>query len=118
MLLNLTNHPAARWSEPQLKAAKKQFGSVQDMQFPNVPPSATYSDIQAMVETYIDKIKALPKPLTVHLAGEFTFTFQIADRLRGLDIPCVASTSERNIIIEEDGTKTIRFKFVQFRNYY
>ena len=118
MLLNLTNHPSTRWSKTQLKAAKKQFGSVQDMQFPNVPPSATYQDIQAMVENHVEKIKTLPKPLTVHLSGEFTFTFQMADRLRGLGISCVASTSERNIIIEEDGTKTIRFEFVQFRRYY
>ena len=46
------------------------------MQFPNVPPSATYSDIQEMVEEYIDKIKVLSK------MNAFLFLFRFAKDCR------------------------------------
>ena len=49
--------------------------------------------------------------------GEMTFVFRMVKLLKRRKIKCVASTTERNVIEHEDGSKTFHFEFVQFREY-
>lgn len=121
MLINLTNHPYAQWSDEQKQAAE-QFGSCVDLPFPAVDPSADADDIDALADEYLQKIldiaqKQDTEPV-VHLMGEMTFLFDLANKLRDKNIRCVASTSERNTIDLGNGQKTIEFRFVQFRDYF
>ena len=49
MLINFTNHPAARWSEAQRMAAR-QYGAVVDLPFPEVDPAASETSRRQSVE--------------------------------------------------------------------
>lgn len=122
MLINLSNHPSTRWNEKQMKAAITQYGNVQDIQFPNIPPAATSKEVQQMAKKYVQQIRELAKqeanqPFAAHVMGEMTFMYRVVKLLRRSGIKCVASTTERNTIENEDGSKTFLFNFVQFRAY-
>lgn len=115
MLLNLSNHPSERWPDDQRQAATAQYGSVQDLPFPNIPPDATADAVRMLVEQYEHKVRQID-PTAVHLMGEMTFTYALVQRLQAVGIPCIASTTER-IAEERDGQKVVTFRFVQFRGY-
>jgi hypothetical protein len=115
MLLNLTNHPASRWTEKQLKAAEAAYGGVEDLQFPSIPSAASTAEVEALAEDYLERVMEVG-PTAVHLQGEFTFVYALVGRLQAHNIPVVASTSER-IVEERDGKKIVHFNFVRFRDY-
>ncbi len=117
MLINLTNHPSTKWKGLQLETAKNNYTEIIDLPFPNIPPEATKEEIKKLAKEYLEKIEAYKTP-TVHIAGEMTFTYCLINKLKKRKIPCVASTSKRNIIHEADGTKTMKFEFKQFRPYF
>jgi hypothetical protein len=122
MLLNLSNHSSTKWGDKQRQTATKNYGNLQDMPFPNVPPAATSDDIKTLANGYVKQIRQLAKaeknqPFAVHIMGEMTLIFRIITLLKRSKIVCVASTSERNTVEHEDGTKTILFEFIQFRTY-
>jgi hypothetical protein len=122
MLLNLSNHSSTKWGDKQRQTATKNYGNLQDMPFPNVPPAATSDDIKTLANGYVKQIRQLAKaeknqPFAVHIMGEMTLIFRIITLLKRSKIVCVASTSERNTAEHEDGTKTILFEFIQFRTY-
>lgn len=118
MLLNLSNHPSTAWSEEQLRAGREQYSEVQDMPFPNVPPEADLEEVGRLAADYAHRICALsPRLLAVHVMGEMTFTYQLVSLLREAGVMCVASTTVRDVV-EEDGVKISRFRFVRFRPYF
>lgn len=119
MLINLSNHPSAQWSEKQLEVAKLQYGEIIDMQFPNINPEADENQIEHLVFDYLQKIKdiANDKKCVVHPMGEMSFTFALISLLMKNKIECVASTSHRHSIIMDNNTKKIVFDFVKFRKY-
>jgi len=49
--------------------------------------------------------------------GEMTFTCALVQTLQKEGISSLASASERAVIAEGDGKKTIIFDFVRFRKY-
>jgi hypothetical protein len=53
----------------------------------------------------------------IHIMGELTFTYNFVNASNIHDFTCYAATSERNSVMNVDGTKTIQFDFVQFRRY-
>ena len=118
MLVNLSNHPSALWSEEQLAAAKA-YGEVIDLSFPQVNPSMSEKELQALSSQYVDKILSMAEghSATVHIMGEMTFTFMVVTRLKEMGIKCVSSTTERNTFMTDDGKKVSEFKFVRFREY-
>lgn len=111
MLINLTNHPSAKWKPQQLDEAKRLFGFITDLPFPGIDPSGDEQYIAALADEYLDKILSLAngRQATIHLMGEMNFTVALINRLRKQSIPCVASTTQR---IEER-----EFQFVRFRQY-
>jgi hypothetical protein len=58
MLINLTNHPSARWSEKQ-KAAADEFGEIVDVPFPQVEASADEQIVNSLGKEYLEKIKKI-----------------------------------------------------------
>ena len=117
LFLNLSNHPSSAWSNEQLEAAR-QYGEVEDMEFPTIGPDADEGAIEALAEKYEKRIMTLAKDkhLTVHIMGEMTFTYSLVERLKRKGIDCVASTTNRQVE-ERDGQKLSTFQFVRFRNY-
>ncbi len=117
MLINLSNHPSAVWPEVQRAAAREQFGEIEDWAFPNISPHATAEEVSHLAEDYFWRItQVTPRPQAVHLMGEMTFTFALVRRLLAAGVRCIASTTERDVV-EQEGVKTSRFRFVQFRDY-
>jgi hypothetical protein len=105
-----------------MNATIEEYGSVQDIQFPNIPPAATSKEVQQMAKNYVQQIRELAKdeanqPFAAHVMGEMTFMFRVVKLLRRSNIKCVASTTERDTIENADGSKTFKFDFIQFREY-
>ncbi len=87
MLLNLSNHPSTRWSDKQKQTAIENYGTIQDMPFPNVPPAATSDEIKILANDYIKQIRQLAKaernqPFAVHSMGGMTLLFRISTLLK------------------------------------
>jgi len=120
MLINLTNHPSARWSEKQKAAAEEEFGEIVDMSFPEIREEGCEWYVSDLADQYLRKILNMPdaSPFVVHLMGEQTFSYALLKRLRARGITCVASTTKRIVKEEEPGRKTeVIFQFERFRRY-
>ena len=128
MLINLSNHPYARWDEAQKQAAQEQFGRVEDYPFPPIDPAASNQEVKALAHEYAKECKMrfvfadiplgqVSENHAVHIQGEFTFTFHVVSILKGEGIRCVASTSHRQTVDYGNGKKELQFTFVQFREY-
>ena len=119
MLINCTNHPYEIWNTAQREAAAK-YGEVADLPFPSVDPYADTEDLRKIAAEYVEKIEKM-QPEAVLVAGEFTFTFMLVDKLLKDGIT-VLSTCSKRITKEEkksDGTneKMTVFVFECFRPY-
>lgn len=118
MLLNLSNHPSDKWAKEQLDAAQIQYGGVVDMPFPQINPEATTDEVMELAKEYARKIILhTPSVSTVHLMGEMTFLVALLQLLQAEGIPVVCSTTERMVLEEKDGKKTLQFQFCRFREY-
>lgn len=115
MLLNLSNHPSTNWAANQKEAAISKYSAIEDLPFPQVPPTMDGYELDRLVEEYEIKVRKI-NPMAVHLMGELTFTFRLVSKLKSIGIPCIASTTARKVT-EFEGTKTSIFEFVQFRDY-
>jgi hypothetical protein len=118
ILLNLSNHPSANWSEKQLNAAKL-YGKVKDMAFPAIDPEDSENNIEKLADIYLKEIEGLSvnNTITVHIMGELTFCFALIKKLNSKNIKCIASTSKRVVTELENGRKEVEFNFVRFREY-
>ena len=118
LLINLSNHPSAGWGARQREAAE-MYGEIEDMDFPAIPPEAGEREITDLAEEYVARIKerAETRDVTVHIMGEMTFCYSVITKLRPLGIPCLASTTRRQVTETADGVKEVRFDFETFRRY-
>ncbi len=124
MLLNLSNHAAAKWSAAQKQAAEQRFGEVRDMSFPVINPNADLETITELAHDYVWKCRdifddaAIRNPQSaIHVMGEMTFVYQFVKLATAAGLRCVASTTERLAIDHPDGSKISEFRFVRFREY-
>jgi len=127
MLLNLSNHPHSKWSPKQRAAAEGLFGIVLDIPFPALEPTVSFEEIEKQVQEYVQlclthfaqyKDFEYTKEHAIHIMGEFTFTYLFVKEMERRGLPCVASTTERIVTDNPDGSKTTVFQFVQFRPYF
>ncbi len=121
MLINLSNHPSSLWSGTQIQEALNIFGTVADMPFPPVPPEAESEEIAQLAEVVakdcLQKIRISADPVSaVHIMGELTLCFTVTALLQKDGITCIASTSVRNVEVE-NGIKSSVFSFCRFRAY-
>ena len=110
-LLNVSNHPLSEWGAEQMDEALRIFGEVVDMPFPAVDPVWDASQIARLADELAVEIRKIA-PRAVHLMGEMTLTHALVIRLKEAGIPCVASTSARQVV---DGRRL--FRFAGFRAY-
>ena len=121
MLLNLSNHPSVKWHKDQLAAAIKAYNSVEDMPFPQIAPSEDTEGVVALAKQYAETIthkQSATNNITVHLMGEMTFVVALVGLLQAAGIAVVCSTTERVVLEEKEGKKTLQFQFVRFREYF
>lgn len=118
MLINLTNHSSHNWSEAQ-KFAASVYGDIIDYAFPMVSPSISKIEILNIAEFIFHDIveKYGVENSTIHIMGEFTLCYALINMFKAEGMLCLASTTERIVTENPDGTKTSTFKFVQFREY-
>ena len=118
LLINLSNHPSAGWGARQREAAE-MYGEIEDMDFPAIPPVPGEREITDLAEEYVARIaeRAETRDVTVHIMGEMTFCYAVITRLQPLGIPCIASTTRRQVTETADGVKEVRFDFETFRKY-
>lgn len=119
MLINCSNHPYEIWSDLQKEAAS-MYGEVMEMPFPQIDPVLSSEEIRRLVAEYARDI-GQQKPDAVFVAGEFTFTFMLVDKLLSDGVKVIASCSRRvtEETKKEDGTneKKSVFRFERFREY-
>jgi len=121
MLVNLSNHLSKNWPENQLVEAKKLFGRIEDIPFPNIDPSGDEDYIDSLADKYFKLCKEViensqDKVSAVHIMGEHNFTFSLVYKLLKAGIKCVASTTERKVQ-EVQNVKISEFTFIRFREY-
>ena len=112
--VNFSNHPSCRWSDLQIREAKK-FGLIVDLPYPTVNPGFGEQEIAELSDEYVEKILAY-NPSAVLCQGEFTLCYGVVSRLKSLGVAVMAACSERDVIETEEG-KITKFKFVRFREY-
>jgi hypothetical protein len=118
MLVNLTNHPVSTWNKSQLEAAAEQFGMAVDWPFPSIPPESDENTVYQMAVSVVNEvISTYGYNITVHIMGEQTFCCYAIKEFDTRGIKCVASTTSRNVYLNENGDKLTHFDFVRFRYY-
>ena len=123
MLINLSNHPSALWSQEQINAASV-YGEIFDISFPAVNPDATPQEIASMAEKLTSEVlfvlankKELNFPSAVHIMGELSLCFSTIIRLQKNHITCLCATTTRMVITDENNNKISQFCFHNFRPY-
>lgn len=120
MLINLSNHASANWSQKQMEAAIHQFGQVVDFPFPQIDPEFDINEIANLAETIFNQIFEKYEDLNfkIHLMGELSLVYQLLLLFKKRNIDCYVSTTHRAVEELEDGSKKVRFNFVKFRSYF
>ena len=67
MFINFSNHPSKLWAEDERNAAL-QYGTIEDLAFPQVPANMSTDGVRKLAEEYAEKI--LAKNQTVSCARE------------------------------------------------
>ena len=124
MLINLSNHPTAVWTTKQLEAARELYGRVEDMDFPQINPSASTEEVVAIATEFAERaVEQFRREHgshsnAVHVMGEMCFVYAFVDACRRMGVACVASTTRRSTALTPGGAKTSVFEFVGFRRYF
>ena len=123
MFVNYTNHPSGCWSEAQKREARK-YGTIIDVPFPAVRPSAGKEEITALAEKECKKIMELikeeEKTSAVLCQGEFTYTCLMVEFLQEKNVKVLSAVSERHVVTISEGEiskKQVEFVFEGFREY-
>src|SRR5690554_6706417 len=113
MLINISNHPTATWSKKQMETAISQFGAVVDFPFPHIDPESSTEQIKLLAQQIFDKVTVNydKDKITIHPMGELSLVYQLVMLFREENIPCVVSTTKREVEELPDGSKNSLFRF-------
>lgn len=124
LFINLSNHPSSKWSAKQIETALSitDNGPIIDIDFPNIDPNLTTMEVEKLAAKYVKQILDLIHEYEadnafIHVMGEMTFTYNVVKEFAETGYNCFASTTKRNVVENNDGTKVSIFEFVQFRMY-
>jgi hypothetical protein len=96
LLVNLSNHPSADWSDAQKKAALKLAPNIRDLTFPAVSPEADTEEINALADELVERLRTeMPGATHAMVQGEFTLAHALVRRLQQTGVVCVAATTRR-----------------------
>ncbi len=120
MFINFTNHPCTNWGKDQIEETEK-YGEIKEIPFPAINPRASKIDIQNLAEKYADNIFALLEQgenNAVLCQGEYSFCFAVTNLLKNSGVKVLCACSERRVVEEFDGKKTLKrseFHFIGYR---
>lgn len=117
LFINISNHPSDKWSAAQKAATGAE---IVDIPFPIVDPNLGEEELDEIADGIIVQVLNLAKdhsPITAHVMGEMTLTMRLVGRLNYEGVTCVAATTNRDVVENPDGTRTVMFNFVRFRKY-
>lgn len=136
IFINLTNHPMNKWGEEQLKAAKallslsEELGvEMFELPFPHIDPTSSHKEVKDLAAEYVKRVNELVATTyalshdtvtAILVMGEMNFTYHFVNKIKVAysdRMRCFATTSNRNTVENEDGTKSVKFEFTQFRHY-
>jgi CRISPR-associated protein Csx16 len=118
LLVNLSNHPSACWSEAQKEAALQLATEIWDLPFPAVLPEVDAEEINALADAVVTRlVTEAPGATHAMVQGEFTLAHALVRKLQQIGIVCIAATTRREVVEQPGGAKTTRFNFVRFREY-
>lgn len=112
MLLNFSNHSVNQWDKKQISTAKKLYGDIIDLPFPEVDPCGNSEYIEDLARKYLAAILSYRDINAVHIMGEMTFCFYLIKLLQVRGIKCIASTRRKPY-----NTSSKAFLFETFREY-
>ncbi len=123
LFLNLSNHPLAGWTAPQLDAARKLgLGEPRDLAggLPLVPPEADTAQVRTMAQELVERALELGTA-GAFVAGDYYLSFALVAGLQARGVRCFTATTER-VVHEEAGDddairRSARFRFVRWREY-
>ena len=114
MFINLSNHPSDCWGLKQREAAKA-YGEIIDIPFPEIGPQWSLSKVKRCALEFFERCKNeigdAKSASVIHLAGEPTFCFLLAQMLLKAEYVCLSSTTVR---AKDNGS---HFEFERFREY-
>ena len=127
MLVNVSNHELGSWFIQQLEAARKLSGCgvIIDIPHPQLSPDADEQTVADLAWKVLDQIVAARDrhraetactDCSVHLMGQAAFCDYLNKLLELKQIRAVYSATVW-AVVEEDGVKTPRSRFVLFRQY-
>jgi hypothetical protein len=123
VFINYSNHPTSKWSSDQLNAAKEMADRVIDESFPQINPEATEFDVVDLAKSEINRLFQTYSgydEFIIHIAGEMTFVAYFVSQINkwwAANAICITSTTKRDVMENSDGSKTVKFGFVRFRQY-
>lgn len=133
VMVNLTNHPVAKWSPAQVSAALAIApDGLTDLDggMPVVPPAASTGDVVALAVSIVnaawdqvsdDAGDDVDLDVCFAVQGEPTLTHHIVRYAESRGWRCYAATTDRKAVetVNADGTvtKTSVFEFVQWRSF-
>jgi CRISPR-associated protein Csx16 len=118
VLVNLSSHLSADWSETQRRCAVGLAPEIRDLPFPPVPPEAGIAEIAALADRVVTRLaREFPSATHAMVQGEFTLAHALVRRLQQMGIVCVTATMRREVVEQSGGAKTTRFNFVRFCEY-
>lgn len=121
--MNLSNHPAAGWSDAQRDAARALgFGDPRDLDggIPLVAPDASADAVWRLAGEVAERAVAQGARGAM-VSSDYTFTYALVTALEGRGVRCFAATTQREVEerVLPDGTseKKAVFRFMRFRAY-
>jgi hypothetical protein len=118
ILINISNHPSARWSEEQ----KKGWDRIIDIPFPQISPEWGEETVHQMsydIREQVEKMKAEVGIPFVMMQGEFSLCYLLYEKLRNSGYKIAIPTTSREVIEETlpsgEVVKRSVFKFVRWR---
>jgi hypothetical protein len=118
ILINISNHPSARWSEEQ----KRGWDRIIDIPFPPISPEWGEETVHQMsydIREQVEKIKAEVGIPFVMVQGEFSLCYLLYEKLRNSGYKIAIPTTARQVVEESqpDGSvvKKNIFRFVRWR---
>lgn len=122
LVINVANHPSSTWSTKQ----KAYFGDdvvIVDIPHPAINPKCTADELDVASFGFADWLVSLVNGkvdktrVCFVIAGAQGFIFRVVGFLMMANYNVFEATSERNTTLNPDGSKTVKFDFVDLRSF-
>lgn len=120
LVINISNHSHDSWDKAQIDACGDAV--IVDLPHPVINPCASAEDMDiatfSMGGWLCATLPGIPEEnISFVIAGAQGFVFRLVGLLKMEGYTCLEACSDRNTVINADGSKTVRFEFKGFRSF-